>query len=295
MGLCVTSNDNHLLVADLRINSLHFAGVTVRSFSGFSGDAYQLASMPVFLLPHSWCAEICHPPCFGIAANNASVCSGNCVAPDQCVCDTNHTGPSCAFPLCFGVSSNDTAQVCSGNGVCENVDTCSCSAGFSGSQCEAPSYNGIMATNSSACNGHNSCEVDLVCVKICTCNVNGHVGTQCVLVTCFGITSNNVSHVCSGNGICENVDTCSCTTGFRGSKCEHPSCNGIVSTNTSVCTGHGSCINLDTCVCDINWIGQYCDIPQCFGIEATNSSVCSGFGLCQNPNQCTCNVYEAHN
>ena len=79
------------------------------------------------------------PYCFGIPADDPTVCSGNgtCVDTDTCECidPSSYTGPQCGTPVCDGILATETG-VCSGNGTCVAPDTCSCEEGYSGNNCE---------------------------------------------------------------------------------------------------------------------------------------------------------------
>jgi alpha-tubulin suppressor-like RCC1 family protein len=58
---------------------------------------------------------------------------------------------------------------------------------------------------------------------------------------CFGVNFNE-QNVCSGNGYCRDIDTCSCYNGFFGANCQNYTCFGISQSNSSVCLGNGVCI-----------------------------------------------------
>lgn len=113
--------------------------------------------------------------------------------------------------------------------------------------------------------------------------------TLCPRLTCFNISEDN-SAVCSGHGRCTGTDTCACTSGYSGSKCEKAptTCYSVLSTNSQVCSGHGTCEATDTCVCNATYTGSKCETPKCFNVSAKDSSVCSGHGNCTAPNVCSC-------
>jgi len=81
--------------------------------------------------------------CYGIAATNATVCSGkgSCINDDQCVCQPGYVGADCQVATCNGISENDPS-VCSGNGSCTAVDTCECNSGYSGQYCQTKESTG---------------------------------------------------------------------------------------------------------------------------------------------------------
>ena len=78
--------------------------------------------------------------CFGVKANNAAVCSGhgNCIATDQCQCDSGWMKVDCSLTHCFGFSSNLPDKVCSGRGTCVRQNKCHCSDGYRGHKCHKP-------------------------------------------------------------------------------------------------------------------------------------------------------------
>jgi hypothetical protein len=54
-----------------------------------------------------------------------------------------YVGSSCSTPVsCFGLAWND-ANVCSGNGICQGTDLCICNTGFYGSSCATTACSAI--------------------------------------------------------------------------------------------------------------------------------------------------------
>jgi len=96
-----------------------------------------------------------------------------------------------------------------------------------------------------------------------------------VTPACFGDCPSG----CSGHGNCNNSQ-CTCNTGYRGSTCESPTCDGV-----RECTGNGECIAPNTCSCSSGYAGNDCSQFNC---DALNS--CSGNGKCTAPNVCSCDA-----
>ena len=57
--------------------------------------------------------------------------------------------------------------------------------------------------------------------------------------TCFSLNN------CSDNGICVDFETCRCSVGYSGDKCDGFSCEDM-----NYCSEHGQCIGFDSCFCD---------------------------------------------
>ncbi len=113
----------------------------------------------------------------------------------------------------------------------------------------------------------------------------GHI-YKLFLFECFGVMG---TKACSGNGTCVQTDQCECDDGWTGSDCSLLTCFGIARNVASVCSGHGSCIGIDECQCDSGWMGVDCSITYCFGVTSNlPDRVCSGKGQCVRPNKCHC-------
>eukprot|EP01080_Neovahlkampfia_damariscottae_P007655 gene7655-11975_t len=105
--------------------------------------------------------------------------------------------------------------------------------------------------------------------------------------TCQGILSSN-SSVCSGFGQCASYDNCKCNAGYIGVTCELSVCAGKNSSDPNVCSAHGTCIAPNNCSCTDGYTGDTCQFPICYQKNASDSSVCSGKGSCIAPNNCSC-------
>jgi hypothetical protein len=110
------------------------------------------------------------------------------------------------------------------------------------------------------------CSGNGVCQAINSCACNSNYnGTQCNLPVCFGYDSSN-SLTCSSNGTCSSPNNCTCNNGYGGTMCNLPTCNGILSTNPLVCNNNGTCVSPNNCQCNSNYGGTNCDIPKCKNI-----------------------------
>eukprot|EP00817_Percolomonadidae_sp_ATCC50343_P003332 CAMPEP_0117420518 /NCGR_PEP_ID=MMETSP0758-20121206/1835_1 /TAXON_ID=63605 /ORGANISM="Percolomonas cosmopolitus, Strain AE-1 (ATCC 50343)" /LENGTH=1932 /DNA_ID=CAMNT_0005202173 /DNA_START=813 /DNA_END=6611 /DNA_ORIENTATION=+ len=108
--------------------------------------------------------------------------------------------------------------------------------------------------------------------------------------TCFGIPANRTV-VCSGHGICNGQDACTCQQGYTGSQCANYTCHGTSSLNDLVCSGNGKCIDINTCLCDDGYSQEDCshqNVTSC-GLSYSNGDyVCSQHGECIDFNECSC-------
>ncbi|MBW2995161.1 hypothetical protein KY312_02320 [Candidatus Woesearchaeota archaeon] len=211
--------------------------------------------------------------CYGILAHDPTVCSGKgtCVAADTCECDPNWIGDQCETEdilTCFGIAATDVA-VCSGHGVCVEDDTCTCDPGWTGTECET----NIDECSPNPCMNGGTC-TDGVDQYTCTCPV-GYTGTHCETLMCFGVAATDVA-VCSGHGICVEVDTCTCDTGWTGPNCNIPDtgCSMANHGESRACevtvAGVGTCTGVEQCDGAIGW--SECDAPTpevevCDGID----------------------------
>jgi hypothetical protein len=132
------------------------------------------------------------------------------VLPAFCQCH------QCYLPVCFGrVSSDPTA--CSGNGQCNTLNKCVCKLGYN--------------------DPTGRCGVDN---GKCACK-DGYIGSQCEIVICGGIWSNDPT-VCSSRGLCNRPNQCDCPPGFIGSFCQFPVCYGLsLESGSKQCSGRGQC------------------------------------------------------
>ncbi|KAF0977322.1 hypothetical protein FDP41_003975 [Naegleria fowleri] len=97
-------------------------------------------------------------------------------------------------------------------------------------------------------------------------------GTIC-LEYCYGILQ-NMTNVCSGNGVCSSNNTCQCSNGYFGSQCQFYTCFGTNSSDANVCSKHGTCMGFNNCTCQEGWTGNECSIPVCIPVlGGTNQTV----------------------
>ncbi|EFC48150.1 predicted protein [Naegleria gruberi] len=116
--------------------------------------------------------------------------------------------------------------------------------------------------------------------------LNGNF-TQCI-ASCFGVS--NELTTCSGHGLCNSPNNCTCFNGFSGLNCQLAICYGKYSNDSNVCSGRGNCSLPNTCSCSNGYTGTECQITACFGKSSASSNVCSGKGACLSSNNCTCNA-----
>ncbi|EFC46040.1 predicted protein [Naegleria gruberi] len=155
---------------------------------------------------------------------------------DDCKsCDESHTGEGCDVPICYGLAANNES-VCSGNGKCIESSVCVCSGfwtgancdtcpeKYSGSACDVPVCYGVSANDSMVCSGHGSCVAPSQCFcegrwagELCDSCVAGYNGSNCENPICFG--EFNTSIVCSGHGLCSALDVCVCSEQWAGETC----------------------------------------------------------------------------
>ena len=65
---------------------------------------------------------------------------------------------------------------------------------------------------------------------------------------------------CEGNSTIDTTFTeCQCAIGWTGDSCSITTCNGTLSTNSTVCSGNGQCQFLDYCQCFKGFEGNFCE------------------------------------
>ena len=134
----------------------------------------------------------------------------------------------------------------------------------------------------------NVCSGQGVCIDIDTCLCDpGYSGDECSIPSCFGLPGSDPG-VCSGNGTCVDLDFCSCEPGYLDRDCSVIACFGLPSSHPDVCSAHGICIDADTCACEPGYVGDDCLFPTCFGVASYDPGVCSGNGTCVAPDTCVC-------
>jgi hypothetical protein len=223
--------------------------------------------------------------CGSIEFTLASVCSGHgdCTSQDVCACTTGYTGTNCQYPICFTKNSTDT-EICSRHGICSAPDNCSCNSDYTGDQCQYPMCFGLGSNDNQVCNHING----TICSSPNNCSCPTEIVNGRCTISCYGISYDN-STVCSGRGVCSNVDTCSCNTGSIGRQCEHFVCQYRSGDSSNVCSNHGQCVGFNNCSCSEGYTGNDCQNPLCFGISSLSTSVCSNSsGSCVGKDQCEC-------
>ncbi len=102
--------------------------------------------------------------------------------------------------------------------------------------------------------------------------------------TCFNISRTDHQNVCSGHGLCVDMDTCSCETGYFGADCSIvEECYGVLSNDDSVCSGNGICSSNDNCTCYSGFENFICSDVKCGEgicptiqvVEERNVTMCS--------------------
>eukprot|EP01080_Neovahlkampfia_damariscottae_P000518 gene518-8031_t len=66
--------------------------------------------------------------------------------------------------------------------------------------------------------------------------------------------------VCSGRGICDSLNHCSCPKEYHGDECQFTTCHGKNSSDPTVCSSHGKCDLLDECTCNTGYSGLQCEL-----------------------------------
>jgi hypothetical protein len=189
------------------------------------------------------------PVCFGILANESSVClqRGTCTAPDTCACSSGkYAGNVCQHPVCDGISAADP-QVCDGNGKCLYPGFCKCyeTTRYTGQFCQHPPCFNISANDNYVCSRHGKC----IAKDMCQCD-SQYGGANCSLPICFGVLATEPS-VCNERGKCILGNHCDCTKSYFGRNCEHFGCNGFHSIDTRACGEDKLCTAPEVCV--PNW------------------------------------------
>ncbi|KAG2386429.1 hypothetical protein C9374_002875 [Naegleria lovaniensis] len=197
---CKGSNNRYFASTDQRVCSNGNGDCVLNSTTreggckcndGYSGEYCQLTS------------------CFGIDAQNSSVCGGHgqCIAYNYCNCSSNeqdgfwygyncesclptHTGPKCNIPTCNSTST------CNNHGECENLQ-CACRDNWNGRFCDEcrENYFGqscdIYCSKETNCSGHGACIANGQCScyqsssqgywagNRCDMCLNGYYGEEC--------------------------------------------------------------------------------------------------------------------
>jgi hypothetical protein len=213
---------------------------------------------------------------FSISVPSPVLCTNNCTAPrnglcdrvsGRCVCMPGYSGGDCSVVSC--------AEICHNGGACNTATgTCNCASGFSGPSC-------LVRTCPSNCNSNGECDT---ATGLCRCHP-GFFGVACAERFC--------PNACNGNGVCDTATgVCRCYSGFAGLDCSLRLCplgcsgQGTCDLTTGRCTcaagdltaphngacaqgrcpndcsGHGSCNTVArVCTCDAGWLGFDCSLP----------------------------------
>lgn len=94
---------------------------------------------------------------------------------------------------------------------------------------------------------------------------------------CFGVAATDPA-ACSGNGRCDNLNTCVCQPPYAGQRCQQAQqgtfCGGVPSTDAGVCSGRGRCVGDASrpaygpgslpgmCVCAAQYTGASCETSK---------------------------------
>ncbi|EFC42550.1 predicted protein [Naegleria gruberi] len=133
-----------------------------------------------------------------------------------------------------------------------------------------------------------ACSGNGLCSDVNTCScTSGWFGIECEKPICFGL---NGSDACNGpfKGNCSSFNNCTCSNEYTGKECGTPICFGLIDNNACGGSLNGSCLSPNNCSCVNNHYGNDCSQFDCYGTISTNTSVCSGHGSCLSPNNCLC-------
>ena len=144
---------------------------------------------------------------------------GNCVL-GRCACPEPFFGTSCQFFSCPGYNLATGAKNCNEHGTCTAAapSLCNCDAEYASTlDCSVR----LCPANQCANGGVCSLPVSEALPLVCTC-VDGWLGAKCDSERrCETDTCNNGTCSISGTDL-----TCSCSTGFSGSRCQTRSVTG---------------------------------------------------------------------
>ena len=116
------------------------------------------------------------------------------------------------------------------------------------------------------------------------CNYGAYLPANTI---CYG-TKYSEQGVCSGNGKCIGMNSCSCSKGYTGDNCQYPICFSKPSNDATVCNGKGKCTTPDTCSdCKDGMTGQTCSEFTC-NRKSESKGGCSFRGKCAAVDTCTC-------
>eukprot|EP00658_Telonema_sp_P-2_P038496 TRINITY_DN27609_c0_g1_i2.p1 TRINITY_DN27609_c0_g1~~TRINITY_DN27609_c0_g1_i2.p1 ORF type:complete len:262 (+),score=37.49 TRINITY_DN27609_c0_g1_i2:213-998(+) len=174
---------------------------------------------------------------------------------------------------CGSNSDDVSCDMCSGHGLCSiaadsGESTCVCDEGWRGERCDdcSEAAYGIScqlacpkSTIGAVCYGHGTCDSGVYGSGKCTCQTGFDAVESCSMCedgftgypTCGTLCGRDsfAGKVCSGHGTCRSQPngTCSCETGFSGTRCE---INCPVDTAGQLCGGNGVCSSNNNCTCN---------------------------------------------
>ncbi|CAF1302614.1 unnamed protein product [Adineta steineri] len=136
---------------------------------------------------------------------------GTCVAPNACLCTSSYTDSICGTPVC--------SPSCENGGTCVAPNTCLCTSSYTDSVCGTP-------VCSPTCQNGGTCSASNTCTPYAHrhAKMEEHVWLQihaCVLRVTRAQCAELVtvcSSTCQNGGTCSAPNTCTCTTGYQGSK-----------------------------------------------------------------------------
>ncbi|CAL4067050.1 unnamed protein product, partial [Meganyctiphanes norvegica] len=121
---------------------------------------------------------------------------GQCVAPDQCTCDTGFKGQRCDMPTCENLGCQDNQECIEGGR--DTPVICKCKSGYKlhGPRCIEECPGGCGRGH---CTGPDQCN----CPR-------GYTGASCETPDCPGGC---------GSGWCTEPERCNCPQGYTGPSC----------------------------------------------------------------------------
>ena len=185
----------------------------------------------------------------------ASVCS-TAASPECCTAGT----PGCNL----GGTAGCGVDPCSPGGHCDGVsEQCVCETATD------PASLCTVSLCAAACDAHGTCTRNGPVAVECICDP-GWLGVACETPWCATLCQ---------NGQCDTSDQnkdpfCACDTGFAGSVCERDIC-------PNACSGNGVCNQDGSCTCSGTWTGVSCEFDTNQECAVSGRDVCAGKGVCK--------------